>query len=144
MHLTRESGSGCCCTAAPCWPGPAGPGSPGGAPEAIALVCDEILRAGLDDVPYEQVVAAGAPCAARPAGRRGTARYRRCKSRRCSRTAPCWCTWMPRGAPRGRAAAGAPGEGEIELAPGRERATAVLHKHRRAPIWVSSHVPLDG
>jgi urease subunit gamma/beta len=36
-----------------------------------------------------------------------------------------------------------PGEGEIELAPGRERATAVLRNTGALPIWVSSHVPLD-
>jgi urease subunit gamma/beta len=33
--------------------------------------------------------------------------------------------------------------GDIELAPGRERATAVLRNTGALPIWVSSHVPLD-
>jgi urease subunit gamma/beta len=35
------------------------------------------------------------------------------------------------------------GAGEVVLAPGRERATAVLHNTGHLPIWVSSHVPLD-
>jgi urease subunit gamma/beta len=35
------------------------------------------------------------------------------------------------------------GPGEVELAPGRERATAVLRNTGTLPVWVSSHVPLD-
>ena len=35
------------------------------------------------------------------------------------------------------------GAGEVELAPGRERVTAVLHNTGALPVWVSSHVPLD-
>jgi urease subunit gamma/beta len=35
------------------------------------------------------------------------------------------------------------GAGEIVLAPGRGRATAVLRNTGQLPIWVSSHVPLD-
>jgi len=67
-----------------------------------------------------------------------------CRSRHCSRTAPRWCTWTRRSGRRGgRAGGGARCDGEIELAPGRERGTALLRNTGPLAIWVSSHVPLD-
>jgi urease subunit gamma/beta len=36
-----------------------------------------------------------------------------------------------------------PSDGEVDLAPGRERATAVLRNTGPLAVWVSSHVPLD-
>ena len=47
--------------------------------------------------------------------------------------------------PAGTDAAGStrPAEGDLELAPGRARATATLRNTGTLPIWVSSHVPVD-
>jgi len=117
-----------------------------GAPEAIALVCDEICELAWDDVPYEQVVAAartmlrpdqlvdGVPAAV--------------PTLQVEALFPYGTVLVHVDAPFGAAppdgpGAVRPGEGEIELAPGRERATAVLRNTGALPIWVSSHVPLD-
>jgi urease subunit gamma/beta len=118
-----------------------------GAPEAIALVCDEICELAWDDVPYAQVVAAartmvrpdqlvdGVPAAV--------------PTLQVEALFPYGTVLVHVDAPFGAAppdgpGAVRPGEGEIELAPGRERATAVLRNTGALPIWVSSHVPLDG
>jgi urease subunit gamma/beta len=117
-----------------------------GAPEAIALVCDEICELAWDDVPYEQVVAAartvlrpdqlvdGVPAAV--------------PTLQVEALFPYGTVLVHVDVPFGAAppdgpGAVRPGEGEIELAPGRERATAVLRNTGALPIWVSSHVPLD-
>ena len=117
-----------------------------GAPEAIALVCDEICELAWDDVPYDEIVDRarrlvkpeqlidGVPEAV--------------PSLQVEALFPYGSVLVHVTAPFGPARADGPGavltdEGEIELAPGRERATAVLRNTGALPIWVSSHVPLD-
>lgn len=117
-----------------------------GAPEAIALVCDEICELAWDDVPYPEVVRRaravltpdqlvhGVPAAV--------------PSLQVEALFPHGTVLVHVDAPFGPAAADGPGRvrtaaGEIELAPGRARATAVVRNTGHAPIWVSSHVPLD-
>jgi urease subunit gamma/beta len=91
-----------------------------GAPEAIALVCDEVCELAWDDVPYAEVV------------------------ERARQVTVLVHVDAPFGAspPEGPGAVH-PADGDIELAPGRERRTAVLRNTGTLPVWVSSHVPLD-
>ncbi|HWN35120.1 MAG TPA: urease subunit gamma [Pseudonocardia sp.] len=117
-----------------------------GAPEAIALVCDEICELAWDGVAYEQVVATartllrpdqlvdGVPAAV--------------PTLQVEALFPYGSTLVHVDAPFGAAPVDGPGavravDGEIELAPGRERGTAVLRNTGPLAIWVSSHVPLD-
>jgi urease subunit gamma/beta len=117
-----------------------------GAPEAVALVCDEICELAWDGVPYANVVARarevvrpdqlvdGVPAAV--------------PALQVEALFPHGTVLVHVDAPFGPPPADGPGavrvaEGEIELAPGRERATAVLRNTGALPIWVSSHVPLD-
>jgi urease subunit gamma/beta len=116
-----------------------------GAPDAIALVCDEICELAWDGVSYEQVVATartllrpdqlldGVPAAV--------------PSLQVEALFPYGSALVHVAAPFGVPAAGGPGavrpaDGEIELAPGRDRSTAVLRNTGALAIWVSSHVPL--
>jgi urease subunit gamma/beta len=116
-----------------------------GAPEAIALVCDEICELAWDGVAYEQVVATartllrpdqlvdGVPDAV--------------PSLQVEAMFPYGSALVHVTAPFGPPRADGPGavraaEGGIELAPGRDRGTAVLRNTGALPIWVSSHVPL--
>lgn len=116
------------------------------APEAIALVCDEICELAWDDMPYTEIVRRaralltadqlvdGVPAAV--------------PSLQVEALFPHGTVLVHVDAPFGAPAADGPGRartaaGEIELAPGRSRASAVLHNTGHAPIWVSSHVPLD-
>lgn len=117
-----------------------------GAPEAVALVCDEICELAWDDVPYADVVARarailtpdqlvdGVPAAV--------------PSLQVEALFPHGSVLVHVDAPFGPPGADAPGSvrpatGDLELAPGRPRTTAVLRNTGHAPIWVSSHVPLN-
>jgi urease subunit gamma/beta len=117
-----------------------------GAPEAVALVCDEICELAWDDVPYDEVVERarrvvtadqlidGVPAAV--------------PSLQVEALFPHGTVLVHVDAPFGPPplegpGSVRPGDGGVELAPGRERATAVLHNTGSLPIWVSSHVPLD-
>lgn len=117
-----------------------------GAPEAIALVCDEICELAWDDVPYDEVVERarrvvapdqlvdGVPAAV--------------PSLQVEALFPHGTVLVHVDAPFGPPplegpGSVRPGDGGLELAPGRERAVAVLHNTGSLPIWVSSHVPLD-
>ncbi|GAA5157735.1 urease subunit beta [Pseudonocardia eucalypti] len=117
-----------------------------GAPEAIALVCDEICELAWDDRPYDEIVDRarrlvkpeqlidGVPEAV--------------PSLQVEALFPYGSVLVHVTAPFGTTRPDGPGavrtdDGEIELAPGRERATAVLRNTGTLPIWVSSHVPLD-
>jgi urease subunit gamma/beta len=117
-----------------------------GAPEAVALVCDEICELAWDGVPYVEVVARaremvrpdqlvdGVPAAV--------------PALQVEALFPHGTVLVHVDAPFGPPTADGPGAvrvavGEIELAPGRERATAVLRNTGALPVWVSSHVPLD-
>jgi urease subunit gamma/beta len=117
-----------------------------GAPEAVALVCDEICELAWDGVPYADVVARarevvrpdqlvdGVPAAV--------------PALQVEALFPHGTVLVHVDAPFGPPPADGPGAvrvgaGEVELAPGRERATAMLRNTGALPVWVSSHVPLD-
>jgi urease subunit gamma/beta len=117
-----------------------------GAPEAVALVCDEICELAWDGLPYEDVVARarelvkpdqlvdGVPAAV--------------PALQVEALFPHGSVLVHVDAPFGPPPADGPGAvrvagGSVELAPGRDRATAVLRNAGQLPIWVSSHVPLD-
>jgi urease subunit gamma/beta len=121
-------------------------GAPLGAPEAVALVCDEICEMAWDGVAYAEVVERarkvlrldqlvdGVPSAV--------------PSLQVEALFPHGTVLVHVDAPFGAPAADGPGamrtvQGDIELAAGRERTTALLHNTGKLPIWVSSHVPLD-
>jgi urease subunit gamma/beta len=117
-----------------------------GAPEAVALVCDEICELAWDDVPYDEIVQRarellrpeqlldGVPAAVPSLQVEALFRYGTVLVHVDAPFGP-----PP---PDGPGAVRA-GEGDIELAPGRQRATAMLRNTGPLPIWVSSHVPLD-
>lgn len=117
-----------------------------GAPEAVALVCDEICELAWDGLPYEQVVARarelikpdqlvdGVPAAV--------------PALQVEALFPHGSVLVHVDAPFGAPPLDGPGsvrpgDGGIELAPGRERAIAILRNTGALPVWVSSHVPLD-
>ena len=117
-----------------------------GAPEAVALVCDEIYELAWDGLPYDEVVACarevlhlgqlvdGVPAAV--------------PALQVEALFPHGSVLVHVDAPFGPPPADGPGAvlpaaGDIELTPGRERATAVLRNTGPSVIWVSSHVPLD-
>jgi urease subunit gamma/beta len=117
-----------------------------GAPEAVALVCDEICELAWDGLPYEEVVSRardlikpgqlvdGVPSAV--------------PALQVEALFPHGSVLVHVDAPFGPPPAGGPGAvrvagGNVELAPGRARATAVLRNTGTLAVWVSSHVPLD-
>lgn len=118
-----------------------------GAVEAIALVCDEVQELAWDDVPLADILVRAPECVPRD---------------RLLPSVPALVpvieieALFPHGTvlvhltePFGAAApdsAGSvrPAKPEVELAPGRSRTLATLRNTGQLPIWVSSHVPLDG
>jgi urease subunit gamma/beta len=117
-----------------------------GAPDAVALVCDEICELAWDGLPYAEVVARarevvrtdqlvdGVPAAV--------------PSLQVEALFPHGSVLVHVDAPFGPPPVDGPGAvrpaaGDVELAPGRERATAVLRNTGPLPVWVSSHIPLD-
>jgi urease subunit gamma/beta len=117
-----------------------------GAAEAVALVCDEICELAWDGLPYEQVVARAREVVAPHQLVDGVAAA--VPALQVEALFPHGSVLVHVDAPFGSPAADGPGAvravaGEVELAPGRERATAVLYNTGHLPIWVSSHVPLD-
>jgi urease subunit gamma/beta len=117
-----------------------------GAPDAVALVCDEICELAWDGLPYEEV-AARARAVVRPDqvmdGVPAAVPFLQVEA-----LFPHGSTLVHVDAPFGPPPADGPGAvraagGDVALAPGRERTTAVLRNTGRLPVWVSSHVPLD-
>ena len=117
-----------------------------GAPDAVALVCDEICELAWDGLPYADVVARarevvrpdqlvdGVPAAV--------------PALQVEALFPHGSVLVHVDAPFGPPPADGPGairsaDGQVDLAPGRERARAVLRNTGPLPVWVSSHVPLD-
>ncbi|GAA1282807.1 urease subunit beta [Pseudonocardia aurantiaca] len=117
-----------------------------GAPDAVALVCDEICELAWDGLPYADVVARarevvrpdqlvdGVPAAV--------------PALQVEALFPHGSVLVHVDAPFGPPSADGPGairsaDGQVDLAPGRERARAVLRNTGPLPVWVSSHVPLD-
>jgi urease subunit gamma/beta len=117
-----------------------------GAPEAVALVCDEICEWAWDGLPYAEVVARARTVVS--AGQLVDGVPAAVPSLQVEALFPHGSVLVHVDAPFGPADPDGPGavraaEGEIALAPGRERATATLHNTGDLAIWVSSHVPLD-
>jgi urease subunit gamma/beta len=117
-----------------------------GAAEAAALVCDEICELAWDGLPYEEVVTRAREVVATHQLVDGVAAA--VPALQVEALFPHGSVLVHVDAPFGPPDADGPGAvraaaGEVELAPGRERATAVLHNTGHLPIWVSSHVPLD-
>jgi urease subunit gamma/beta len=116
------------------------------APDAVALVCDEICELAWDGVSLADVVARAREVVRPEQLVDGVASA--VPALQVEALFPHGSVLVHVDAPFGPASADGPGAvraagGEIELAPGRERATAVLHNTGPLPIWVSSHVPLD-
>jgi urease subunit gamma/beta len=117
-----------------------------GAPEAVALVCDEICELAWDGLPYAEVVAR-ARNLIKP-GQLVDGVAAAVPALQVEALFPHGTALVHVDAPFGPPPVDGPGAvrvgaGEIELAPGRERATAVLRNTGALPVWVSSHVPLD-
>lgn len=117
-----------------------------GAPEAVALVCDEICELAWDGLPYDEVVARAREVLAPGQLVDGVASA--VPALQVEALFPHGSVLVHVDAPFGQPAADGPGavrpgDGEVELAPGRRRATARLRNTGALPVWVSSHVPLD-
>lgn len=117
-----------------------------GAPDAVALVCDEICEMAWDDVPYDEVVRRAREIV--PPGRLLPGVPSLVPSLQVEALFPHGSVLVHVDAPFGAPDADGPGAvragaGRVELAPGRERGTATLHNTGRTAVWVSSHVPLD-
>jgi urease subunit gamma/beta len=117
-----------------------------GAPEAVALVCDEICELAWDGLPYDEVVARAKSVVAPGQLVDGVASA--VPALQVEALFPHGTVLVNVDAPFGPPPLDGPGsvrpgDGGIELAPGRERGTAVLHNTGALPVWVSSHVPLD-
>ncbi|MGH3433826.1 MAG: urease subunit gamma [Thermocrispum sp.] len=117
-----------------------------GATEAIALVGDEVCELAWDDRPLAEVVEAARHVVPADALLPGVASA--VPRIEVEALFPHGSVLVHVDAPFGEPAADGPGavrtaDDGIELAPGRRRATAILHNSGGQPIWVSSHVPLD-
>jgi urease subunit gamma/beta len=117
-----------------------------GAPDAVALVCDEICELAWDGLPYADVVARAREVV-RP-GQLVDGVPAAVPALQVEALFPHGSVLVHVDAPFGPPAADGPGairsaDGQVDLAPGRERATAVLRNTGPLPVWVSSHVPLD-
>ena len=117
-----------------------------GAPEAVALVCDEICELAWDGLPYDQVVTRARKVLAPGQLVDGVASA--VPALQVEALFPHGSVLVHVDAPFGPPAADGPGavrpgDGAVELAPGRGRATARLRNTGALPVWVSSHVPLD-
>ncbi|GAA2858770.1 urease subunit beta [Pseudonocardia halophobica] len=117
-----------------------------GAPDAIALVCDEICEMAWDDLPYEEVVARARTVVDPARLVDGVAAA--VPALQVEALFPHGTVLVHVDTPFGAPPADGPGavraEGPPrELAPGRERGTARLRNRGHLAIWVSSHVQLD-
>lgn len=117
-----------------------------GAPEAVALVCDEICEMAWDGLALDDVVARAREVV--PPGRLVPGVPAAVPSLQVEALFPHGSVLVHVDGPFGRPdpdgpGAVRPGPGRVGLAPGRARATATLRNTGDGPIWVSSHVPLD-
>lgn len=117
-----------------------------GAPEAVALVCDEICELAWDDLPLDDVVAR-ARAVVRP-DQLVDGVPNAVPALQVEALFPHGSVLVHVDHPFGPPAADGPGAVRAAgpprtLAPGRERRTAVLRNTGHLAIWVSSHVPLD-
>lgn len=114
------------------------------APEAIALVCDEMHLAARAGLTYDAVVAAGRAVAERSPVLDGVAAIAR--EIRVEVLLEEGTRLIVLRAPFGEAGAGDPGAvrfapGEVDLVPGRERRRLTVRNTSRRPVRVSSHFP---
>lgn len=117
-----------------------------GATEAIALVCDEVQEMAWDDLPLSEVVARAREIV--PAESLLPDVPALVRVIEVEALFPHGTVLVHVDAPFGPAEPDAAGatraaRSDVELAPGRARATATLRNTGELPIWVSSHVPVD-
>jgi urease subunit gamma/beta len=117
-----------------------------GGPDAVALVCDGICEMAWDEVPYEDVIARARELLRPEQLVDGVAAA--VPALQVEALFPYGSVLVHIDAPFGPPPPDGPGAvrsapGEVALAPGRERTSAVLLNTGSLPIWVSSHVPLD-
>jgi urease subunit gamma/beta len=117
-----------------------------GAPDAVALVCDEICEMAWDGLPYAEVVTRAREVVRCEQLVDGVAAA--VPALQVEALFPHGTVLVHVDAPFGPPPADGPGavrtgDAPVELAPGRERSTAVLRNTGRLAVWVSSHVPLD-
>lgn len=117
-----------------------------GVTEAVALVCDEICEMAWDGVSHDEVVARARHLVDPASLLDGAAAA--VPSLQVEALFPHGTALVHVDAPFGApgvddAGAVRVGDGEVVLAPGRERAEATLHNTGPLDVWVSSHVPLD-
>jgi urease subunit gamma/beta len=117
-----------------------------GAPDAVALVCDEICEMAWDGLSYTEVVARAREVVQPRQLVAGVAAA--VPALQVEALFPHGTVLVHVDAPFGPPPEDGPGavrtsDEPVELAPGRERSTAVLRNTGRLAVWVSSHVPLD-
>ncbi|GLZ44562.1 urease subunit alpha [Actinomycetospora sp. NBRC 106375] len=117
-----------------------------GAPEAIALVCDEICELAWDGHDLDDVVRRAREVVAPDRLVDGVAAA--VPSVQVEALFPHGTTLVHVDRPFGPPAPDGPGAvrpaaGGIDLAPGRARSEVVLRNDGEQAVWVSSHVPLD-
>jgi urease subunit gamma/beta len=117
-----------------------------GAVEAIALVCDEVQEMAWDDVPLAEILLR-APASV-PRDRLLPDVPALVPAIEIEALFPHGTVLVHLAAPFGPPPPDSAGSvrsahQQIELAPGRGRASATLRNTGTLPIWVSSHVPLD-
>lgn len=117
-----------------------------GATEAVALVCDEILEMAWDGVALAEVVNRAGKLLTDDQLLPGVAGL--VPSVQVEALFPHGTALVHVAEPFGPAGDRAPGavrpvDGEIELAPGRERRQCRVRNTGHRPVWVSSHYPLQ-
>ncbi len=117
-----------------------------GAVEAIALLCDEVQEMAWDDVPLAEILDRAPAFVPREHLLPDVAAL--VPAVEVEALFPHGTALVHVDRPFGAPAAGAagsirPAREQVELAPGRRRATATLRNTGALPVWVSSHVPLD-
>lgn len=118
-----------------------------GAPDAVALVCDEVCEMAWDGVPLTDVVRRArtlVPSASLVPGVAAAV-----PSLQVEALFPHGTVLVHVAEPFGAAEPPEQGPGavlaaheRVDIAPGRRRAVATLHNTGGLPVWVSSHVPL--
>jgi urease subunit gamma/beta len=114
------------------------------APEAIALVCDEMHLAARGGATYEEAVAAGREAAERTPVLEGVASI--ATEIRVEVLLEEGTRLIVLREPFGPAPSEGPGgvrlaPGDVELVPGRERRTLIVRNAGRRPVRISSHFP---
>lgn len=117
-----------------------------GATEAIALVCDEVLEAAWDGATLDEAIAAGRAAVVPEALLPGVAAL--VPQLQVEALFDHGTVLVSIDAPFGAPPEEAPGavrprDGRRDLAPGRRRHACTIRNLGRAPVWISSHAPLD-